>query len=1858
MGNNGSFCDTFDILLSETIFDFAYFPCWEKHLHELSQLVQPEQWDNGTDSFYVLSNYLQKYFVSVQRCHKRFKNIIVFDGQKNLYVNINLISKKSPSDYILMKFARNTHSTISKPFVFSRFVIGNAAYWDDQEKKVLTSLEAIDFSKPREGESSEDEVDVFEDIFHPSIMLYSSIDSISNEIERTLHERNDELSRRLLNESSDVDSLGQLTSCIKQALFEARRNRSRVVPCVDHFDELSLLIPVAVPCSSEPTFCIMLKRALKAECRESYVAQSRRVEYMYDYLYVGCLSLEQAYIRARLYNTVESYWLKQGFRQIASSHTVANVPSTGNVVVVQADGMRSESRKHEVQMLTPVDRRPNVDLAINTPSPVNLEASLRVAKSNLKSAVAGTDVSASANRSLLASAAGEVAPPVGPGGEYHVNPRLKQEHIDELNRAIQGFQQRVAIINSAVSEDMDYKMKCDVSTHLPFSPNKTFDRHATSVKSAPATTTAMRESLLLLMSEDEAASEFIKSLDISESDCDAEDVARSSSSHRSLAVPSAGAALAADGFSSHERRSLGLRQGTPIRVVRNPSSTTIQPVSVSAAKPSASLVIPVGLSDFYDSPSPSPAAAAASEKLSGISKLNTQGNAGIEQMASSRNTSNNLTSESAETVTAGAKGTSSSGLANNNNVSTSARTDNLKTLSTAIESTWMNKCPDQARDSFMAEEDVVTLDLNGNSFYKALAYEPANTTDVGVSATRGGVFAKPSPSSLDEKNQPRVAVAVAASALSSESHDPFKTRLHAVSVKNAPETNSSPKRSQEMQKATAALQAAITGQTSSSAPQQLPSTPVRAATTTPTTSSPQRVPVQSPAIRAAAEAAFATPSKLPLSTSSSVSTPKTEKEKRKKEKHAPALKERVSLPLNSESDLSKFQFADNSTHKLIFPVFTVIPFKSNDHQSTLLLNTTQGSPYSTLSVTSPSAAPNTPNPPSSPATTSPQSLMSPGRFVLSRNKSQSVNVISNASASRIPVSLSRFGNSFRQATSETPSSVDDRERRLLVEDESVRDQQPGDPIPPEVVSTDLDSRSLSRLASSPSNAVKAVHTAKSSSSSVGGNSWSNLKFKMLNKFTSSPREMTSTAASIDESNNNSSRSSFTFSHAVSSSTRHTKATGGSASKKSFLNKIIGGYSTSSNKSQAKDSHTAVDPVADRDQLTSKSINNGTRLTAADTAGGEHSASAIDISKVHSTSGESLEGGLAATAKVDAIFPKHLMWTANPAQVNPHPGDHPFYSYEDLVQNKIEGLVCERKEDYLDDDTFADKFGMDRKQFAALPSWKKDAKKKILGLHSTSSGTLPTIVRRSSGGGPAAAGSFAVDVPPPMGSSMTSPKLSSSLNSKLTDRWTKFLLGTPHSASPAGPNVTSSSSPVSNNSSSDSPHYGIASGTVSFKNSNQDSYNKQKVASERRLVLPVGHSDKASIGSRQQTPKRDDIRVSPPRPPAADTAQTPTFIVGNKASSLKTNPLGRLRSGSSFRVDDPSASDFIPAEEAAGDGVHFDADESGKSQQFEIIASTEDENPLLNSTRRVLHLQGPSPYSVSQNKATPAASRLPLHSVLLESQQSIDEVEESTRSNEDVDFVYPNHDIQAVVSAAGNSAVTTLSSSTIESVDTIPACNSEPSIPFASLSGVETAAPATSTKLRTPQTSSRQLNSRFSDTSVNNVNAKSTAITRLRSLCINDEQLTASGKSDGESVTNPRIDSSKSVRTIQYIKSSSSKKLADDSFASPLPSSTTQSSSTLTSSGNNSSRLLSREMSISECSEEMKECDADEINDPAFPVHSLEELKMNACIDIDIKHKEMYLSNKAFFKQFGMRKEQFITLPKWKKDLRKKEIGLF
>ncbi|KAA3465195.1 villin-3-like [Gossypium australe] len=64
------------------------------------------------------------------------------------------------------------------------------------------------------------------------------------------------------------------------------------------------------------------------------------------------------------------------------------------------------------------------------------------------------------------------------------------------------------------------------------------------------------------------------------------------------------------------------------------------------------------------------------------------------------------------------------------------------------------------------------------------------------------------------------------------------------------------------------------------------------------------------------------------------------------------------------------------------------------------------------------------------------------------------------------------------------------------------------------------------------------------------------------------------------------------------------------------------------------------------------------------------------------------------------------------------------------------------------------------------------------------------------------------------------------------------------------------------------------------------------------------------------------------------------------------------------------------------------------------------------------------------------------------------------------------------------------------------------------------------------------------------------------------------------------------------------------------------------------------------------------NQSAYSYEQLKAITGNAATGIDLKRREAYLSDNEFQTVFGMEKEAFYKLPKWKQDLKKKKVGLF
>ena len=151
------------------------------------------------------------------------------------------------------------------------------------------------------------------------------------------------------------------------------------------------------------------------------------------------------------------------------------------------------------------------------------------------------------------------------------------------------------------------------------------------------------------------------------------------------------------------------------------------------------------------------------------------------------------------------------------------------------------------------------------------------------------------------------------------------------------------------------------------------------------------------------------------------------------------------------------------------------------------------------------------------------------------------------------------------------------------------------------------------------------------------------------------------------------------------------------------------------------------------------------------------------------------------------------------------------------------------------------------------------------------------------------------------------------------------------------------------------------------------------------------------------------------------------------------------------------------------------------------------------------------------------------------------------------------------------------------------------------------------------------------------------------------------KHGANSVSNSKTSHTNSTRRYSETTLSSSKNNASTSAIATGRTSTTAVPVSRRYSENTSSKSLLSSASVNSHTNNLSSSSTDiESDDPSsvYPVYTLEQLRINAISHIDMTHKEMYLSNKEFLRIFGMNKTQFQQLPKWKKDSKKKEKGLF
>lgn len=305
---------------------------WKDYLPRLAHISETEKWNKGLDNQYFLNSYLNELYRIVTNFQNN--NVLTFSmTQKYACFATNLFMTSSSSDnnmiYALLfrkkskDVDENATPTING--LKTEYALKGWFTASELEPFGLSALPlplSFDlFNKP------ETVLNFQNDMFYPAIQIADPISSIVSEIARLV--KIDASMNQLLGHIDDIGSV--LTTSVTQALVEVRRNRYRAIPCVDDTNGMSFLIPVTI--LSVNPFSASFAMVLKMMFLDSneYVVSSSNTEY----IYTGCMNLEAAYIRARLFNTIESQWLvevREDVVAVAGNSNELSVPMTQPVI--------------------------------------------------------------------------------------------------------------------------------------------------------------------------------------------------------------------------------------------------------------------------------------------------------------------------------------------------------------------------------------------------------------------------------------------------------------------------------------------------------------------------------------------------------------------------------------------------------------------------------------------------------------------------------------------------------------------------------------------------------------------------------------------------------------------------------------------------------------------------------------------------------------------------------------------------------------------------------------------------------------------------------------------------------------------------------------------------------------------------------------------------------------------------------------------------------------------------------------------------------------------------------------------------------------------------------------------------------------------------------------------------------------------------------------------------------------------------------------------------------------------------------------------------------------------------------------
>ena len=466
-----------------SLHDFAYFKNWSDDIKKLASIIIKESWSKGKENpFWLLDNYIRELFVFILRVKP--EALVFSDGKAKIrkaYFTTNLYSKSNKGEYDMI-FAVFIKDEVGRdtPYIFEKWEL----YSKINDTSVTLPI-SISFTPSTDLYRTSD-------IFFPTLPIADTVEYIASETKRLIYEDEN------LDDISLMNDLNKLPMVISEAINKVKMSRLRAVPCVDELSEISFLIPIEFPGEALPSFTILLKRMFNGPVEEE--GRYPQDLSLCEYIFIGVLPLEIAYIHARLYQPIESSWLlacQAHFRDAPIAMPYGSASHQPSDPQQTPDSAANSSVFHTPMQNTPYAANGHSRVP-NTPTlrPRDLKETMSLQKGHTKTPLQPTP--AVKNNSVPYT---QLTPAQARRPNHIMSTASKNArapHLSELTKAISSYQDRRRLKSG------------DPSASLPVSRSRYsyggYHHSKETNNEAPATSQEMRKNLLGLMNSTDRAS--------------------------------------------------------------------------------------------------------------------------------------------------------------------------------------------------------------------------------------------------------------------------------------------------------------------------------------------------------------------------------------------------------------------------------------------------------------------------------------------------------------------------------------------------------------------------------------------------------------------------------------------------------------------------------------------------------------------------------------------------------------------------------------------------------------------------------------------------------------------------------------------------------------------------------------------------------------------------------------------------------------------------------------------------------------------------------------------------------------------------------------------------------------------------------------------------------------------------------------------------------------------------------------------------------------------------------------------------------------------------------------------------------